>query len=83
MLKVTQVKIEDIYVPAARRKELEQSRVDETAERMVDGDGQEKPVRVRQGKGRFVLIEGIHRLEASKALGEETIAAYIVQAAKF
>jgi len=83
MLKVIDVKIEDIYVPAARRKELQQSKVDEVSERMMDGDEKEKPIRVRAGKGRFVLLEGIHRLEASKALGEETIGAYIVQAAKF
>ena len=29
---------------------------------------------------RFVLVEGLHRLEACKALGEATIAAYFVQA---
>jgi len=83
MLKVIQIKFEDIYVPAARRKELEQSKVDEVTERMMEGDAPEKPIRVREGKGRFVLLEGIHRMEASKALGEETIGAYIVQAAKF
>lgn len=83
MLKVIQIKFEDIYVPAARRKELEQARVDEITERMMAGDDEQKPIRVREGKGRFVLTDGIHRLEASKALGEETIGAYIVQASKF
>jgi hypothetical protein len=29
---------------------------------------------------RFVLVEGLPRLEACKALGEATIAAYFVQA---
>jgi hypothetical protein len=29
-----------------------------------------------------VLVEGLHRLEACKALGETTIAGYLVQAAK-
>jgi len=82
MLKTVKVKIEDIYVPAARRKELEQSKIDEIAERMINGDS-EKPIKVRKGKGRFVLIDGIHRLEASKALGEEEIGALIVQAPKF
>jgi len=82
MLKVIDVKIEEIYVPAARRKELDQSRVDEITERMMD-DEQEKPIRVREGKGRFVLLEGINRMEASKALGEKTINALIVQASKF
>lgn len=82
MLKVTMVKIEDIYIPTARRKELEQDKVDAVTERMLNGD-EEKPIRVRNGKGRFVLVEGIHRLEASKALGETDIGAYVVQAPKF
>jgi hypothetical protein len=29
-----------------------------------------------------VLVEGLHRLEACKALGETTISGYLVQAAK-
>ena len=29
---------------------------------------------------RFVLVEGLHRLEACKQLGEETILGYLVQA---
>lgn len=82
MLKVVDVKIEDIYVPAARRQEKDQDKVDGVAEDMMEGDEQ-KPIRVRKGKGRFVLISGIHRLEAAKALGEESIGAYIVQAPKF
>ena len=28
----------------------------------------------------YVLVEGLHRLEACKALGEETIEAHLVQA---
>lgn len=82
MLKIVNVKIEDIYVPAARRKELEQEKVDTISENLMDGT-QEKPIRVRRGNGRFVLLEGIHRLEASKALGEQEIGAYVVQAQKF
>ena len=29
---------------------------------------------------RFVLVEGLHRVEACRSLGEETILAYLVQA---
>jgi hypothetical protein len=29
-----------------------------------------------------VLVEGLHRLEAAKALGEETIVAFLVDALK-
>ena len=31
---------------------------------------------------RFVLVEALHRLEAAKALGEETIVAFLVDARK-
>lgn len=82
MLKVVAVKIDDIYVPTARRKELQQDKLDATIEAMLEGD-ELKPIRVREGKGRFVLIAGIHRLEASKAVGETEVGAYIVQAPKF
>jgi hypothetical protein len=33
------------------------------------------PILVRADGARFVLVEGLHRLEAAKALGEETIVA--------
>lgn len=82
MLKAVQVKIADIYVPTDRRKELVQTEVDAIVEAMVRGDEQ-KPIRVREGKGRFVLVAGVNQLEASKQVGEASIAAYIVQARKF
>ncbi|WP_262694390.1 ParB N-terminal domain-containing protein [Kordiimonas aquimaris] len=82
MLKVTYEKIEDIYVPAARRQERDQGKVDAVIEDMLN-EIEQKPIRVRRGKGRLVLIAGIHRLEASKALGEKEISAYITQAPKF
>lgn len=73
------LKIEDIYVPVKRLKTLDQSVVDEIAESMLD-KGQLTPILVRNGKDRYVLIEGLHRLEACKALGEETVVGSIVQA---
>jgi len=82
MLKAIDVKIEDIYVPTDRRKGLDQSKIDAIVEEMMDG-APERPIRVRMGKDRYVLIEGVHRLEASKAVGEETISAFVVQARKF
>jgi sulfiredoxin len=42
--------------------------------------GQEAPILVRPDGTRFVLVEGLHRLEACKALGETTVPAYFVQA---
>lgn len=79
MLKAVVVKIGEIYVPAERRKELDPQKVETTAEEIME-ETEEHPIQVRQGKGRYVLVKGIHRLEARKALGEETIQAYIVSA---
>ena len=71
--------IEKIYVPAKRRKTLERPRVEETAESMLES-GQRTPILVREDGPRFVLIEGLHRLEACRALGETTIMTFLVQA---
>jgi ParB-like chromosome segregation protein Spo0J len=70
-----------IYVPIERRKTLVQARVDEIAASMLK-DGQQVPIKVRPDGERFVLIEGLHRLEAAKALGEATIVGYRVDARK-
>ena len=73
------LKIEEIYVPVERRKELDLQRVDSVAEKIIE-EAEEQPILVRQGKDRYVLVKGVHRLEARKALGEETIQAFIVNA---
>jgi sulfiredoxin len=44
--------------------------------------GQQTPIMVRQDGGRLVLVEGLHRLEACKSLGDTTIIGYLVQARK-
>jgi integrase len=44
--------------------------------------GLQAPVFVRADGARFVLVEGLHRLEAAKALGEQTIVAFLVDARK-
>ena len=75
-------KIEDIYVPAKRRKLLDQDRVDALAEDILE-NGLKVPIQVRQGKERVVLVEGLHRLEAAKALGEEEIRGFLVQARRY
>lgn len=79
MLKPITVKITDIYVPADRRKELDPEKVETVAEEIMEED-EEQPIMVRQGKDRYVLTRGVHRLEARKALGEETIQAFVVGA---
>jgi sulfiredoxin len=73
--------VADIYVPVKRRATLEQKRVDEIAASMLD-NGQQTPILVRQDGARFVLVEGLHRLEAAKALGEKTIVGFRVDARK-
>ena len=72
-------KIEDIYVPVKRQKTLDPNVVNEIAESMLE-EGQLNPIWVRRDAKRFVLVEGLHRLEACKALGEETIVGLLVQA---
>ena len=67
---------------AAQRSELEQSKLDAIAEDIVNSDKQ-KSIRGREGKGRFVLIADIRRLEASKAPGQADIDSYNVQAPEF
>jgi ParB-like chromosome segregation protein Spo0J len=79
MLRVRKVKIADIYVPTARRKLLHPETVRALAEDIVE-NGLKMPIQVREDGKRFVLVEGQHRLEAMKWLGEETIDAYLVQA---
>ena len=82
MLKPRDIPIDEIYVPVRRRKTLDPAKADEMAEDILE-NGQKVPIQVRQGKGRFVLVEGLHRLEACISLGEEKIPAYLVQARKF
>ena len=82
MLKAIPVNIDEIYIPADRRKELDPEKVDAIAEEIMAED-EERPIQVREGKGRYVLVKGIHRLEARKALGEDTILAFVVSARRF
>jgi sulfiredoxin len=81
MLKRESFPIDNIYVPTKRRTTLKPEHVREIAESML-ANGQETPILVRQDGARYVLVEGLHRLEAAKALGETTIFGYLVQAAK-
>jgi sulfiredoxin len=81
MMKRETFTIADIYVPIKRRATLEQKRVDEIAASILDR-GQQTPILVRADGTRFVLVEGLHRLEAAKALGETTIVGFRVDARK-
>ena len=81
-LKPVSVKISEIYIPMALRLPVDAAKVEEIATSIAD-IGQQVPIKVREDKNRYVLVGGLHRLEACKALGESTIKAYIVQAKKF
>ena len=79
MLQRLTLAIESIYVPVKRRQTLDPRKVQILAESML-AHGQEVPILVREDGSRYVLVEGLHRLEACKALGEATVLAYLVQA---
>ena len=81
MMRREKFAIANIYVPVKRRATLKPEVVQEIAQSMLDV-GQQSPILVRRDGDRFVLVHGLHRLEASKALGEETIDGYLVQAVK-
>ncbi len=81
VLKRQMLAIQDVYVPVKRRQTLDPRKVETLAESMLV-KGQETPILVRPDGTRFVLVEGLHRLEACKALGEATVPAYLVQARK-
>ena len=77
------IEIARIYVPAKRARTLEPAKVEALAEDMLE-NGQTTPISVRHdtkdGADRYVLVEGLHRLEALKALGETQVTAFLVQA---
>ena len=81
MLRVQKIAVDQIYVPTARRKTLHPDTVRLLADDIL-ANGMKTPIQVRQDKERYVLVEGLHRLEAAKWLGEEVIDAYLVQARK-
>ncbi|MEQ9039295.1 MAG: ParB N-terminal domain-containing protein [Silicimonas sp.] len=79
MLQKKTLPIDRIHVPVKRAKTLDAARVETLAMDMLE-NGQTTPIRLREDGDRYVLIEGYHRLEALRALGEETVEAYIVHA---
>ena len=82
MMKRETFPIANIYVPVKRRATLNPKTVEAIAASMLEV-GQQTPILVRQDGTRLVLVEGLHRLEACKALGESTVAGYLVQSRKF
>ena len=79
MLRIVKVPVKDIYVPTARKKTLHPETVRILAEDILE-NGMNTPIQVRHDGKRHILVEGLHRLEAAKWLGETEIDAYLVQA---
>lgn len=81
MLKINQVPVDDIYIPLERRKLLDADKARSLAEDILE-HGMKLPIMVRFDGKRHIIVEGLHRLEAARILGEKTISAYLVQAKK-
>ncbi len=79
MLEKKNFLIEKVYVPSKRAKTLDPDKVIALANDILE-NGQTTPIRLRADGERFVLIEGLHRLEALRALGEEMVEGYLVRA---
>lgn len=79
MLEKLSVLIAKIRVPSKRAKTLDEKKLEFIAEDMIE-NGQTTPIQVRIDADGYILIEGLHRLEALRALGETNVEAYIVQA---
>ena len=79
MLQKQIFKINEIYVPVKKMKQLDISKVTELANAILEGKNM-LPIRVRKGDKRYVLIKGMHTLEALKALGEKEIEGYLTRA---
>ena len=82
MMKSTAIRLDESYVPTARRGTLDAAKVQALAEDILE-KGLQSPIQVRRDKERYVLVAGLHRLEAMRALGSDSIEALVVQARKF
>ena len=71
--------IDKIRVPVKRVKTLEADKVQALAEDILE-HGQKVAISVRPDGEAYVLVEGFHRLEALRALGEDEVDAFLVRA---
>jgi len=79
LMKSIPIHIAAIYVPMQLRRSLDPDKVQQLAEEILN-EGQKTPIQVRRDVNRYVLVTGLHRLEAMRALGETSIEALIVRA---
>tara|TARA_Y100000588_G_C13911879_1_gene777517 strand:- start:436 stop:699 length:264 start_codon:yes stop_codon:yes gene_type:complete len=79
MLRSEHIKVAEIYVPTKRRNALEDAKIEELAESILE-EGQKVPIQVRRdAKKGFIVVNGAYRMETVKLLGEDTIEAFIVR----
>ncbi len=79
MLETRAFEIDRIRVPVKRKKELDAAKAAALAEAILE-EGQKTPISIREDGDGFVLVEGLHRLEACRSLGETTILGKVVRA---
>ncbi|WP_292292333.1 ParB N-terminal domain-containing protein [Marivita sp.] len=79
MLQKQSLALTDIRVPAKRAKTLDLAKVQSLGEDILQ-NGMTIPIQVRKDGTGFILVEGLHRLEAMRTLGETQIEAYLVRA---
>ncbi|WP_170766554.1 ParB N-terminal domain-containing protein [Ruegeria lacuscaerulensis] len=72
--------ISDVRIPIKRRKTLDPAKVERIAYDIME-NGQTTPIRLRADKGGgYILVEGYHRLEALRAIGEVEVEGFLVHA---
>lgn len=85
MLKAVPVKLAEIYVPAKFKGQLDAKKAQALHDEIIADGGMKMPIQVRRDEAqkRYVLVAGLHRLEAMRLIGETVIDCYIVAARKF
>lgn len=83
LMRTVKIALAEIYVPTKLAKMLDPAKIETRAEEVLES-GMRSPVQVRrdEDRNRYVLVTGLHRLEAVRALGEDSVEALIVQARK-
>ena len=79
-MKEFEVPIDDIYVPVKQKNDLDPAKVEARAEDILSEGELRMPISVRHDGKRYVLVKGLHRLEALRELGETSVSCVLVQA---
>lgn len=79
-MKEFDVPIDEVYVPAKHKGELDPAKVEARAEDILSEGQLRMPISVRYDGKRYILVKGLHRLEALRDLGESTVSCVLVQA---